>query len=165
MPIMYNSIFYGVCNFTITMKKLKFCFISLISASALLLSSCAKSGCTDGNADNFCSECKKDDGSCNYSGSVVLWYDEDTADEMDTDGITSLIVEVDGEIVGTYSPSVYFTSAPNCGSTGTITVKKNLGKSKSKTSTYSITDQDGDVVFSGTLEFKANTCTEHELTY
>ena len=147
------------------MKKLKFLFIGLVSASALLLSSCAKSGCTDGNADNFCSKCKKDDGSCTYSGSVVLWYDEDTADQMDDDGITSLIVKVDGEIVGTYSSSVYFVSAPNCGSTGAITVKKNLGKSKSKTSTYSITDQDGDVVFSGNLEFKANTCTQLELNY
>jgi hypothetical protein len=132
----------------------------------VLLGSCAKEGCTDGIADNFCEDCKKDDGSCTYSASVQFWYGQSTATNLVTDGSTSLTYYIDNTIVGSSAASVYYTGDPECGASGVVKQTKQLGKDKSKASTYKIVDDLGDVIWSGNATFDASkSCTSIQLTY
>lgn len=136
--------------------------------SAIVLTGCKKdkiTGCTNTNAENFDSSAEEDDGSCQYKGSQVLWYGKATADSLYDDASTSLTYKVEGAIVGSSAASVYYTSAPDCGKNGSITVEKSLGGSTSKSFSYKVTDDFGDVIWSGNLLFEANTCTATELTY
>ncbi len=137
----------------------------MTALAVLTFNSCKKEGCTNADADNFDSAAKKDDGSCTYTGEVVLWYNSTTSDDLDFDGITTLTYYVDGVVVGSSSASVFWTGAPDCGTNGSITVTKDLGTSNSKSFNYSVKDQDGDEAWSGTLNFVGNQCTAVELTY
>lgn len=123
-------------------------------------------GCTMTDAKNFNSSAEEDDGSCTYEGQQVLWYGAATSDSLiNVDGSSSLTYKVDGIIVGSSATSVYFPSAPSCGQTGSITITKDLGKSKTKICTYEVTDNFGWIDWSGTIIFSANTCTKTELVY
>lgn len=44
----------------------------VLSATALIATSCKKKGCTDSTAINYSEEAKKDDGSCSYNETTVL---------------------------------------------------------------------------------------------
>jgi PDZ domain-containing secreted protein len=70
---------------------------------------------------------------------------------------------VDGKVVGSSAVSTYYTSKPNCGENGSITVTKDLSTEKNKSYSYKVIDDFGDEIWSGTLEFKANNCTATEL--
>ena len=137
----------------------------MTALAVLIFDSCKKEGCTNADADNYDSSAKKDDGSCTYSGEMVLWYNITTSVDMAIDGITSLTYYVDGSVVGSSDASVYWTGSPECGTNGSITVSKNLGPSNSKSYSYSVKDQDGAEVWSGTLNFVGNQCTAIQLTY
>ena len=146
------------------MKKVIYT-IAIAAFATVLISSCAKPGCTDKNATNYNASAKKDDGTCNYEGSVVFWYGKTSADELILDGSTALTYYVDGILVGSSAASVYWTGAPECGQAQSITSKKDLGIVKTKTHTYSIKDQAGDIIWAGTQTWTANTCLKLELTY
>lgn len=134
-------------------------------AIVLLASSCKKEGCTDESAVNYNSKAKKDDGSCTYSGEVVLWWNQNTSSEMQIFGSTVVKLYIDGQFVDSKSASTYWTSAPDCGTNATMTVTKDLGKDKAKSFSFEIQDQDTDVLWTGTLSFDANTCTTQELVW
>lgn len=129
------------------------------------LSSCKKEGCTDDYATNYSADAKKDDGSCKYEGKVVIWYGQTTSSALQNDGAVTLTYYVDGEIVGSSATSVFWTAAPECGQTGTITITKDLGSEMSKTATYEVKDQTGFTYWTGTLNFLANTCEGRELVW
>jgi len=78
--------------------------------------------------------------------------------------VTALTYYVDGTVVGSSAASVVWTGAPDCGQDGSVTVTKNLGNVKSKAYTYSVKDQDGNELWSGTVNFKANTCVAVQLS-
>lgn len=142
--------------------KLTFTVMTL----AIFLGACAKEGCTDGIADNFCEDCKKDDGTCTYSASLQFWYGQSTATNLVTNGSTSLTYYIDNAIVGSSAASVYYTGDPDCATSGVVRQKKELGKEKSKAATYKIVDDLGDIIWSGSEIFDANkSCTSIQLTY
>jgi len=147
--------------------KIKILFLAmLIGSMTILNTSCAKEkGCTDPDSINYNADAEEDDGSCEYEGRVVFWYNEATADSLLEDGAISLTYYVDGTLVGSSAASVYWTGAPECGQEGSVTVTKNLGNVKNKTFSYSVKDQDGFEYWSGTVDFKANTCIATELTW
>ena len=93
----------------------------------------------------------------------MFWYDSTTAVFLVDDNATSLTFKVDGQIIGSTSTSVYWSSATDCGDNSSITVEKDLGNSKSKFFSYSIIDNTGWEYWSGTVEFKANSCQQYEL--
>jgi hypothetical protein len=124
-----------------------------------------KEGCMDAKATNYDEDAKKDCNCCTYEGEVVFWVNQTSASYISTPGLaTTLNYYVDGQFVGSTSASQYWTSAPNCGQNGSMTITKNLGESKSKAYSYSVIDEDGYTWWQGTINFDANTCLKTELT-
>lgn len=120
-------------------------------------------GCMDRDSKNFNPNAQLDDGSCVYEGSIVFWCNQTTANALVNNGATALTFYVDGELVGSSAAGVYWTGAPNCGQSGSVTVKKDLGGFKIKSSTYSVRDQTGFERWGGTVNFTANTCITFQL--
>jgi len=145
------------------MKRRKILIVGLLIAMNVAFTSCKKEGCMDADATNYDSEAKKTKNSCTYEGRQVLWYNQTTSEGLDSQGSTSLTFYVDGKVVGSSAVSTYYTSKPNCGENGSITVTKDLSTEKNKSYSYKVIDDFGDEIWSGTLEFKANNCTATEL--
>lgn len=141
--------------------KTKILILVIALGSVFTFSSCGKKGCVDVDAKNYCDECKKEDGSCTYEGKIVFWNNQSTSTFLVGDGAVTLTYYVDGSLVGSSAASVYWSGAPNCGQS--VSVTKDLGKNKSKTSTYSVKDQTGFEYYSGSVTFSANTCTSYQL--
>lgn len=144
-----------------------FLFSALLLTLLIITStSCKKvEGCTDAQAKNYNSYAEVDDGSCTYQGEVVFWYTEAVSDELiNIDLVTSLAYYVGGELEGSSSSSIYYTTNPNCGDNGTITVTRELGTSKTKQYAFKVEDPtDGEILWQGTITFEANTCTAYQL--
>lgn len=147
------------------MKKVKMLLFGLVLFSATTFVGCKKEGCTDPDSINYNPDAKEDDASCQYEGKEVFWYNQATADALIADGATALTYYVDGQVVGSSAASVYWTGAPDCGQSGSVTVTKALGNVKNKSYTYSIKDQTGFEYWSGVSNYTANTCTAKQLTY
>jgi hypothetical protein len=147
------------------MNVLKFLIISVALAGTSVLSSCKKEGCIDSSSVNYSADAKKDDGSCKYEGEAVIWYGEDTSQELMLEGVSTLKFYVDSKLVGSTSASVYWASAPACGANGSITITKDLGSAKNKTYTYTVEDDLGFTVAGGILNFEANSCESVEIVY
>jgi hypothetical protein len=148
------------------MKKTSFILMALvISAFAIMSSSCAKEkGCMDPESINYNPDAEEDDGSCEYQATIQFWYDEATSEALLDEDVSSLIIYVDNEIIGSYAASVYFTSDPDCDEQSVVRSTKNLGKSKTKTSTYKVVDDYGVELWSGTVTYDASkSCTSIQL--
>jgi len=146
-----------------TMRKNSFLILVTLLVTAFSFSSCSKEGCTDSSATNYCSECKKDDGSCTDKGRYVIWIKTG-----DLSAGESVNVYIDGVLQGNIA--VTFASAPSCGATGALTIEKDLGKEKSKgySTTYKfvsngVEDTDPNDWYVRTSNFKANTCVSYQV--
>ena len=146
-----------------TNRNQKVFLISMV-LSVLGFGSCQKQGCTDIDAVNYNVDAKKDDGTCTYEGSAIFWYGEATSDALIIADAVSLTYYVDGQIVGSSAANVYWNgTAPECGTTGLVTVTKDLGHVKTQAYNYQIKDQDNWTFWEGTLNFNANECKTIEL--
>ena len=112
---------------------------------------------------NYESDATQNDGSCNYEGRVVFWYGQ-AVSEAKSPVATSYTYYVDGQVVGSQAVSTYWTAAPDCGQNASITVTKDMGGSKIYPATYEVVDDAGYTIWSGIVNFEANTCTTYELT-
>lgn len=144
------------------MKKQIFLLSGLL-ITILTIQGCKVEGCTDADAVNYSLDADTDDGSCEYSGSVVFWYGEEVAVEKQQ-WATAYTFWVDGQIVGSQAVSVYWNGAPDCGQDASITVERDLGNVTSIAAEYEVIDDSGFVVWEGIVNFRANTCEAIELT-
>jgi len=139
--------------------------LSLISGISVI-NSCKKDkvkGCMDKDSKNYNANAEEDNGSCAYEGSIVFWYNKTTSEFLLSDGAIALTYYVNGSIVGSTDASVYWSGAPDCDQSGSVTIKKDLGSDKTKSFTFSAKDQTGWEYFKGTVDFTANNCTTYQL--
>ena len=141
--------------------------ILAIGTMSMMFTSCGEDeifGCTDPIADNYDELADMTDGSCQYSGEIVFWYNQATAQALILDNATALTYYVDGEVVGSSAASVYWTGAPNCGQAASVTVKRDLGNAKNLSYSYSVIDDTGWEYWDGIANFTANTCVDIQLS-
>tara|TARA_B110000459_G_scaffold176153_1_gene200025 strand:- start:157 stop:639 length:483 start_codon:yes stop_codon:yes gene_type:complete len=141
--------------------------ILAIGTMSIMFTSCGEDeifGCTDPIADNYDELADMTDGSCQYSGEIVFWYNQATAQALILDNATALTYYVDGEIVGSSAASVYWTGAPNCGQAASVTVKRDLGNAKNLSYSYSVIDDTGWEYWHGIANFTTNTCVDIQLS-
>lgn len=140
------------------MKSLKLLLLGVLIVGTATMSSCVTEGCTDPDAKTYDSTAGADDGSCLYEGTVVFWYGQSISNLLGLAGAQTLTYYVDNQIIGYSSADVYWTSAPDCGTSGSVTYTRDLGAYTSGTSVYQVVDQDGWIIWSDYITFTANTC-------
>jgi hypothetical protein len=134
-------------------------------ATALLLTSCKKEGCTIPEASNYSEKAKVDDGSCVYNGNILLWYDAETKSIMDLNNITSLTYTIDGVEIGTYTSDKDSEWAPECEAEGSIGRTLVYGTTEPRTITYSVVDNNGTERFSGSIGITPPDCVKKKLIW
>lgn len=82
---------------------------------------------------------------------------------MQSDGVSSITVYLDNQIIGTYATNTYAAKVPECGASGSVGITKELGKSKSKQFVYKVTDNFGNILWNGSTTIEAETCLNIEL--
>lgn len=145
------------------MKKLLLPVLMIVTIANF--TSCKKEGCTDLDATNYSSDAKKDDGSCVYEGRNVIWWNQSTSVGMQNYPSNTFYLYVDGVFADSKGTSTYWTSAPDCGDNGSITITKDLGGNKLNYCSYRAIDEDGYLLWEGTLTFEANTCSSVQLVW
>ena len=126
---------------------------------------CKTEGCTDPDSITFDAEADEDDGTCQYEGNVVFWYNQTASEGLIAADAQSLKFYVDEELIGSYASDVYFTSSPDCTTASVVTSKKDLGTDKKKSFSYKVIDDDDFTWWEGTIEYEANTCIALELQW
>lgn len=131
----------------------------------LVLFACKKKGCMDAYADNYSSENEKEDKSCLYSASFIVWMDSTTAVHLNTAGHNSVKVSVGGNQSGQYYTSNYTNHAPTCGDTMGYEMRIGLGEESLQKVSYTISTIDGTAIKSGDIELDATKCKIVNFTY
>ena len=130
---------------------------------SVVLASCGKKGCTDKVATNFDSKARKDNNTCEYSGSTVFWFNKASYDDFQRRGVDHLDIFLNDVLTTTASTKSYFSAPPDCGTEGATTLEKPLGKSKAQNFRFKAKDPFGFVIYDNVLEVKAGTCMVIEL--
>jgi len=146
------------------MKKLLI-FAAMFVFMLVLLESCGNKGCTDPDSVNFDPNAIEDDGSCEYEGKVIFWYDNATKMKLLNSGLITINYFIDGYKVGTTPVTAYSATEPECGKSGLVTATQNLGKAKTLSIKYEVYDADNtsNLIFTGNIAFKANQCVKIKL--
>jgi hypothetical protein len=133
----------------------------------LSFSSCKKEGCIDKDALNYDSKAKKDDGSCEFSASVVFWIDEKGQTFLDDQNAFILTFFFNDKIKGIkFANSLEVKEkAPSCRADGAITFTQFLGNDKTYFGLYSVINEAGDIIFAGPLFLNANQCRKVRLGF
>jgi hypothetical protein len=122
-------------------------------------------GCTDRDSETYSPTAEEDDGSCLYVGDIVFWYSQVASEGLIGDGATALTFYLNGQVVGSSAASVYWTSAPDCGQNGSISVTEDLGNVKTHAFSLVVKDQTGFEYWTATVNIDGNTCTQYQLLW
>lgn len=144
------------------MKTIRFL---VVIVAAIALSGCKVEGCTDPEASNYDVDANDNDGSCNYEGDLVFWYNETASAGLINDGSTSLTYYINNQVVGSSASNTFWNSAPNCGQNSSVTATIDLGSSQSVAVSYSVVDQDSFEIWAGDISVDANSCLALELAW
>jgi hypothetical protein len=105
--------------------------------------------------------CKKEP--IKTQGSIVFWQTQSTAQDNTSLGITALYFKVAGKSAGSMGAGTYWNVAPDCGAGSAVTFIMDLGGESSQTVSYIVNDQDGDLVYDGTVTISNDQCIQMEL--
>jgi hypothetical protein len=108
-----------------------------------ILSSCAKSGCTDANADNFSEQAEKNDGTCHYSADVKVYWLKDFSDDMRHDSIRQFKMFVNGKYVATCESDFYWSQKPDLTSSTVYSYRTDYTPGTEKTVFITLFDESG----------------------
>ena len=138
--------------------------IVAIAALTILITGCEKEGCMNQSAVNFNADADVDDGSCTYESRTSFWFNEYISNWLSVNyGVTLLSVYLDDVLVGTMNPTDWKVG-PDCGG-GNFTVTSIHGGAITKSFTYQVRDQSGNLQFDGTINNTANECKSVELVW
>ncbi len=122
-------------------------------------------GCMDAEGKNYNPLAAESDGSCEYSGSVVFWYNEAVSDSLIGSGAVKLFCYIDTLEIGSLRTIKYLLESPECGQSNSISGELDLGPLKIREFSYSIKDQTGHEFWKGSFPVYANSCGETELLW
>lgn len=146
------------------MKKKQFLLGGLMSLMSLGIISCSKEqGCTEFDAVNYNSLADENDGSCEFEGSLVVYYESPTAQAFANIGVSTLNFYIDGNLIGSQAANLGWNAAPSCGQALSISADINLGTSRESEHFIRVVDEDGDDAWRGTIDLTANYCTKVKL--
>jgi len=124
-----------------------------------------KEGCKDKDATNFCSDCDEDNGTCFYTGNMVLWFNSATSALLKSKGHTELSYFVNEQLQITKSSNIAWTGAPHCGQDQSVTAQISLSKLlPTRSIKYRVINQVGTIVWEGETEVNSRDCIQVELT-
>lgn len=142
----------------------------ILLCSVLALTSCYKKGCTDQNANNYDSNANTGDPcwECDYNGSVLFYFNNVTRDSLIHRGVTSISINASGQLLGPF-PINSTTEYPNtCDSGNPMKIERNVGRSCYLTYIsleYTVTDQNGNTLWSNLTTMDPKYCSPTELHF
>ncbi len=148
------------------MKKISLVISVLLIGLMAFTTGCKTEGCTDPDSVTYDVDADEDDGTCQYEGTVVIWFGKTASEGLTAADAQSLKVYVDDALIGSYAGDVYFESAPDCETASIVKVTKDLGGDKTKSFKYKVVDDDDFTWREGDVEFNAaNSCLTLELQW
>jgi hypothetical protein len=86
-----------------------------------------KKGCVSPDAINYCSDCKENDGSCEFLCNFVIWFDSTLYKTLTNNNIDSIDVFVRDhhgfqKFIGSYSKNQVFQNAPDCSASNALKI-------------------------------------------
>lgn len=92
-----------------------------------------------------------------FSGDYSFWYNSQTSLDLESYGITTLTMKVNGMVVGTQDAYKHYTKEPECG-TGSFVYNTSMFKKQNKTLKYEVFDQSDSLIWSGTFMMQQGKC-------
>lgn len=122
------------------------------------LSSCKRLGCKEVNSINYDADAKKDDGSCVYEGTLILWLSQFQSNLYTTAGVTDLHFIVNNELIGIMPVTNFSSTIPTCDVPGGFVKTMQLGKVASKNFTVIVRDDQDNFLTQKSFVITGNAC-------
>ncbi len=139
------------------MKRFLFLFLVLIFVAGSI-SSCKRLGCQDTNSIKYDPDARKDDGSCVYEGTLIVWLSQFQSNIYVTAGITDLHFIINNELIGTLDVTDYSTTIPDCEAPSGFVKTMQIGKVASKNYTLIVRDDQDNFIVQKTFVIDGNGC-------
>ena len=104
------------------------------------------------------SSCKKE-----YTSEFSFWNNKATSEKLVADGVTQLSFYLGNNLEGTRNVNEFFEGEPSCKSSETFKIF--VVSEETKTYDFTVEDQDGYLVWKGTLSNGTGGCLITEITY
>lgn len=147
------------------MKKIGLLVLLLASVG---FHGCKKEGCRVTSASNFDDKAKKEDGSCQFTGSTYTYISNTTKNDLLGDGIDLVNVYIDGALTGFIEISGYSSNSSSpCNSSNVGAKTLNwTGNSPYKSFNVEYRDASTDVLVDNTsVNVNAKSCNSSTLSY
>jgi hypothetical protein len=144
---------------------------SLLLTFLIFTNSCDNSipGCIDPDSDNYNELADTDDGSCEYSSDIYLWWDQAQEDEFDLYGVTSLTISIDGFLSGSITNvnnQSWTTVDLSCENPNNMyTSNIEMPSADNKTISILVEDQDGEEIYNEVKVVEAKVCHFYKIVW